>query len=153
VKGLLHGPSFSARDAHLQGFREARSSPLLALVGSVARSLAQRSPRGPRNVAVTSAKLPHSQRSVSRSGPGGELAIGDDRQVSPRRWLWIHLDAPFDVARRRRGWDQAHHRRVGRTGRSCRPLHGGAVITGAGTDPNVAALVYIAAFAADEGSR
>ena len=29
--------------------------------------------------------------------------------------------------------------------------YGGAVITGAGTDPNVAALVYIAAFAPDEG--
>src|SRR5690349_3603411 len=29
--------------------------------------------------------------------------------------------------------------------------HGGAVITGAGTDPNVAARVYIAAFAPDEG--
>ena len=29
--------------------------------------------------------------------------------------------------------------------------YGGAVITGAGTDPNVAALVYIAAFAPDTG--
>ena len=29
--------------------------------------------------------------------------------------------------------------------------YGGAVITGGGTDPNVAALVYIAAFAPDEG--
>ena len=29
--------------------------------------------------------------------------------------------------------------------------YGGAVIIGAGTDPNVAALVYIAAFAPDEG--
>src|SRR3954452_20524259 len=29
--------------------------------------------------------------------------------------------------------------------------YGGAVITGAGTDPNVAALVYIAAFMPDEG--
>src|SRR5437588_2104847 len=29
--------------------------------------------------------------------------------------------------------------------------YGGAVITGAGTDPNVVALVYIAAFAPDEG--
>src|SRR6266516_7205699 len=29
--------------------------------------------------------------------------------------------------------------------------YGGAVITGAGTDPNVAALVYIAGFAPDEG--
>ena len=26
----------------------------------------------------------------------GELAMDDDRQVSPRGWLWIHLDAPFD---------------------------------------------------------
>jgi pimeloyl-ACP methyl ester carboxylesterase len=29
--------------------------------------------------------------------------------------------------------------------------YGGAVITGAGTDPSVAALVYIAGFAPDEG--
>ena len=43
------------------------------------------------------------------------------------------------------------HRCPGRAGRPRRPLLGGAVITGAGNGPNVAALVYIAAFAPDDG--
>jgi hypothetical protein len=33
---------------------------------------------------------------VSRSGPAGDFTITKDRRVWPRRWPWIHVDAPFD---------------------------------------------------------
>jgi hypothetical protein len=93
--------SSMASHARVRWFEPSRAhhevQGFLALVGRL-RGPERRpgGPRGPRNVAVTSARVPRSQRPVSRSGPAGEPAVSYDRQVSPRRWLWIHLDAPFD---------------------------------------------------------
>ena len=58
---------------------------------------------------------------------------------------------PDPVARGRRRRDQAGPRRAGRPGVLVGHSYGGAVISEAGTHPNVAALVYIAAFAPDKG--
>ena len=83
----------------------------------------------------------------SPTAPAGNLSLHPQK-----RWVQgVGGAAPRDFLRRRSEVHEGRDRRHGRASGSGGHSYGGSIITEAGNHPKVAALVYIAAFALDEG--